>query len=117
MASSVLFAGWNRANVGREAQAAKLFQDFIAFYGAAQKEGRIESFEPVFLSAHGGDLNGFVLIRGEGAKLDALRRDEKFTDLIIRATVTLQGFGVVPGYVGEGVTSILKRWTAAAAST
>ncbi len=55
MADRVLFIGWNRAVVGREQQAMQLFQKVVEFYGKLQADGRIESFEPVLLSAHGGD--------------------------------------------------------------
>ena len=34
----------------------------------------IESFEPVFLEPHGGDLTGFILIQGDAAKLASRAR-------------------------------------------
>ena len=37
----------------------QLWQKSMEFYGGLQSNGRIESFEPVLLSAHGGDLNGY----------------------------------------------------------
>ena len=111
MADRVLFIGWNRAVVGRELQAMQLFQKTMEFYGKLQADGRIESFEPVLLSAHGGDLNGFFLLRGEAEKIGEVRRDETFLDLTIEAGYCLEGFGTVYGFIGEGLTDVFSRWS------
>jgi hypothetical protein len=55
MANGVLFIGWKRPVPGREQQAMGLFQKGIEYYAKSQSEGKIESYEPVILSAHGGD--------------------------------------------------------------
>lgn len=111
MANSVLFVGWNRAVVGREKQAMQLFQKCLEYYTKLKEEDKIESFEPVLLSAHGGDLNGFWLIKGSAQKLAEIRQDRIFGDLIIEAGFCLEGFGVVGGFVGEGLTSVFARWS------
>ena len=111
MADRVLFLGWNRSVAGREQQAMQLFQKAMEFYGGLQADGRIESFEPVILSAHGGDLNGFILLKGEAEKLEEVRRDDTFTNLSTEANYCLDGFGIVPGYIGEGLTDVFSRWT------
>jgi hypothetical protein len=111
MADRLLFIGWNRPVVGREQQAMKLFQKAAEFYGKLQADGRIESFEPVLLSSHGGDLNGFFLLRGEAEKIAELQRDETFIDISIEAGFCLEGAGAVLGFIGEGVTDIFSRWS------
>jgi hypothetical protein len=111
MADRVLFIGWNRAVVGRERQAMQLFQKAVEFYGELQADGRIESFEPVLLSAHGGDLNGFFLLRGEAEKIGELQRDKTFADLTLEAGYCLEGVGVIPGFIGEGLTDVFSRWS------
>ena len=111
MADRVLFLGWNRSVAGREQQAMQLFQKATEFYGGLQADGRIEGFEPVVLAAHGGDLNGFILLKGEAEKLDEVRRDDTFVDLSIEANYCLEGFGIVHGYIGEGITDAFSRWT------
>ncbi len=110
MADSALFMGWNRSVAGREQQAMKLFMNVMEYYGQLQNEGRIESFEPVILAAHGGDLNGFILIRGDAAKLDEIRREETFLNNVIEANFCLEGFGVIPGYIGDGVNTVFSQW-------
>ncbi len=111
MANRVLFLGWSRSIAGREQQATQLFQKCIEFYTKLQGDGRIESFEPVILSAHGGDLNGFVLLRGDAQKLAELREDDTFSDLVTEAVYCLEGFGVVLGYIGEGLAEVFSRWS------
>ena len=110
MADRVLFIGWNRPVVGREQQAMELFQKVVEFYGKLQADGRIESFEPVILAAHGGDLNGFFLLKGEAQKLAELREDNTFVQIVIEAGYCIDGFGVIPGYIGEGLTDVMSRW-------
>jgi hypothetical protein len=95
MAEAGLFIGWGETVRGREAQAVELFNEVIGYYGRLQEQGEIESFEPVFLEPHGGDLGGFVLIRGEAEKLAAVRVSDEFTQFSIRATMVVDGFGVV----------------------
>ena len=95
MADAGLFVGWGEAVRGREGQAVELFDEVLGYYGRLQEEGTIESFEPVFLEPHGGDLSGFVLIRGDADKLAALRVSDEFTQLSIKALLVVDSFGVV----------------------
>jgi len=44
-----------------------LFRESQAFYSEQKASGQITSFESVILSAHGGDLNGLILVKGEQA--------------------------------------------------
>jgi hypothetical protein len=111
MADRVLFIGWNRAAVGREQEAMRLWQKAMEYYSKLQADGRIESFEPVILTAHGGDLNGFVILKGDAAKLSEIRREDSFIDLTIEAGYCLEGFGIVVGYVGDGLTDVFGRWS------
>jgi len=111
MADRILFVGWNRVVAGREKQAMKLWLKSIEFYGSLQSNGRIDSFEPVILSSHGGDLNGYMMLRGDADKLAEVQEDETFIDLIVEADYCLNGFGVVPGYIGDSIMDRLSRWS------
>ena len=111
MANHALFLGWNRATAGREQQAMTLWGKSVEYYGKLQAEGRIESWEPVLLSAHGGDLNGFFLIKGDADKLDEIRRGDTFVDLTVEANYCLDGFGLIRSWVGDGVTDVVTRWS------
>ena len=111
MANRVLFIGWNRPVVGREKEAMQLWQKVMEYYKKLQEDGRIESFEPVLLTAHGGDLNGFVMLKGDAEKLGEIRREDTFIDLTIEGGYCLEGFGVIVGYVGEGLNDVFSRWS------
>ena len=110
MADRVIFMGWNRPLVGREQQAMQLFQKSMEYWEKQKTEGQIESYEPVFLNYHGGDLNGFVMVRGEAEKLAEVQNDGTFLDLATEANYCLEGYGVIIGYVGEGATEVFTRW-------
>jgi hypothetical protein len=111
MADQILFLGWNRSVTGREQQAMKMFEKSMEFFGKLQADGRIESFEPVLLSAHGGDLNGFTLLRGDADKLVKVRQDDTFINLIIEANYCLEDFGLITGFIGEGLTDLFARYS------
>jgi hypothetical protein len=109
-ATSVIFVGWNRPHTGRETEALESFTEFLGYLGEQQGQGKIESFEPVLLSAHGGDMNGFVVVRGDRARLDEMRRSERFLDQVTRASILVAGFGVVDGWIGEGLRAQMERF-------
>jgi len=111
MANGVLIIGWNYPRSGLEQQALELFHTSIQYFATMQKEGRIESFEPVFLTAHGGDLNGMILVRGEEEKLAGLRRDSMFRKILVEGPLCLTGFGAIDGLINDGITDFLKDWT------
>jgi hypothetical protein len=109
MGDSVIFMGWDRVVAGREQLSMQLFQDTLQYLGGQQAAGNIDSFEPVLLRPHGGDLNGFFLIRGESGKLNAMVESPEWTAFVNRGTMIMQGLGVVPGVAGE----LLMEWMAA----
>src|SRR5215470_15363067 len=108
-ADSVLFIGWDRAVHGKEKQALETFGEAMAFWGQQVASGKVESFEPIVLDLHGGDLNGFMLIRGTAANLAELADSDAFRDLVVRADMTVRGIGVVTGKTGEGVQQQIAR--------
>ena len=69
MGTNVVFMGWDRPTPGREQMAVAHFQEFTQYLGGLQQAGTIQSFDTVLLNSHGGDLNGFALIRETRASL------------------------------------------------
>ena len=76
----------------------------------AASRGAVDSFEPCLIAPHGGDLDGFILVRGERSKLSTMRFSEEFEELVSKCLVSVDGFGVVEAYVGESVTTQLQRY-------
>jgi len=110
VADAAIFVGWGPVVRGREAKALAVFNEAMGYYTRLQQESAIESFEPVVLSAHGGDLAGFVLLRGERTKLDALKATEEFGRITVRANLIVDNLGVVDAAIGEGLTTGLATF-------
>jgi hypothetical protein len=107
MADFGLFVGFGYPVRGRERQAVKVFNEAVEYYARLQQQGEIESFEPVFLEPHGGDLNGFTLIRGDRDKLASIRTSDEFARLSIRADLIVEGFGVIGAQLGEQIETLM----------
>jgi len=110
MADEALFFGWGEVVRGREAKALEVFGEAIQYYAQLQQDGKIESFEPWFLAPHGGDLGGFVLIRGEREQLDEIRRSAEFERLLTRASLVVDGTGSINAYTGDKLASLMGQF-------
>jgi hypothetical protein len=103
MAGDALFLGWGPVVRGRELKALEVFQETLTYYGSLQEDGRIDSFEPVLLALHGGDLAGFILLRGTRTSLDEIRSSAEFRRLVTRAATIVDDVGVIDAYTGEAL--------------
>ena len=112
MADSALFIGWGEVVRGREERALEVFNETIQYYGRLQEESRIESFEPCLLDPHGGDLAGFILIRGSAEQMDALHHDDEFQRNMTRANFIVDNLGVIHAYLGEELGRQMSRFQA-----
>jgi len=111
MGSNVILFGWNRSMPGREKISAQHFDEYVKYLTGLQQKGTIQSFDVVFLDPHGGDLNGFFLIKGEPAKLDGLLATSDWVGHIMRAFLHLDGGGVIRGVTGTEIPSRMALWT------
>jgi hypothetical protein len=110
MADYGLFVGWGQIPRGRERKALDVFNEITRYYAGLQENGEIESFEPVLLEPHGGDLSGFILVRGEREKLARLRVDSDFQRRTVRAELVVDGFGVVGAAIGGAIGESMVRY-------
>jgi hypothetical protein len=110
MAKGALFVGWGAAVAGREAKALQVFGEAIQYYTRLQGRGAIDGFEPVALQPHGGDLAGFLLVKGDREKLAALLVDDEFINLNARAQLVVTNFGVVLGHTGEDLQRLFQEF-------
>jgi hypothetical protein len=113
MADAGLFIGWGEVVRGREAEAVETFNATMEYFARLQSDGTIESIEPVFLEPHGGDLQGFFFVRGDAEKLAALRVDDDFQDVIIRAGLVVDSVGVVGASMGARLERLMGAYTEA----
>jgi hypothetical protein len=110
MANGALLIGWGPAVRGREKKALQVFIEGIQYYARLQQQGTIESFEPVLLQYHGGDFQGFVLLRGDREKLSALQSNEEFMRLSNRAALIVENLGIINAYIGEELQKLLADY-------
>src|SRR5262245_16682350 len=99
MAEATLFIGWGAGIAGRERQAVEVFGQTLQYYERLRRDGEISSVEPCLLEPHGGDLAGFILIRGDRDRLTHLRYTSEFLHNLNRAQLVVQSVGVVTGFV------------------
>src|SRR5438132_12687612 len=81
MAKGAMFVGWGAAVHGREQKALQVFGEAIQYYTRLQQAGRIDGFEPFQLQPHGGDLAGFLILKGEQETLARMLVDPEFVAL------------------------------------
>jgi hypothetical protein len=71
---------------GRERLAVDTFVEVGRYLGRLLDTGVVSSFRPYFFADGAmGDVSGFFLLEGDREQLDALRRDEEFVTLTLRA--------------------------------
>ena len=110
MADAAIVIRWDRVVPGREQQALSIFGQSLEYYGTLQSEGAIESFEPILFNPTGGDLNGIILLRGSADQMDAVKRDDRFIDIMMRAAHSCERLGVNEAYLEGELQSRMARW-------
>jgi hypothetical protein len=100
MADWALFVGFGFPVRGREQKSADVFNEAMSYWGELQGRGKLEGVEAFFLEPHGGDLGGFVLLRGEREQLDRVRATDEFQRLVTRAQLIVENFCVVCAATG-----------------
>lgn len=117
MATAVLFIGWNRPYPGSEEKAyGYLLGEGLAYLRSIEGSA-FERLEVVGLTAHRGDLNGMILLFGERARLDELRRSDEFEAFAMKMGSMFDRFGVIPGVNWEGMQAVVARRAAAQTKT
>ncbi len=110
MATAVLFMGWDRPHNLADMQGAYgwLMSEGIGFL--KKQEGKaFERMEMLGLTPHGGDMNGCIILFGERAKLDELRRTDEFEAFSGGMMERFGRWGVVPGLNWDGIQALMKR--------
>jgi hypothetical protein len=110
MADAALLVRWNRPVAGREQQALSLFGKSLEYYGTLQRDGAIESFEPVLLDPVSIDLSGFVLLRGSPEQLATLKRQDQFVEIMISAEHLIEGVGVIDGHLDNELQNRMAKY-------
>ncbi|NNM06381.1 MAG: hypothetical protein HKO65_14915 [Gemmatimonadetes bacterium] len=110
MHRNAVFFAWNRSVPGREEASGAHFDEFVAYLSAQAQNGTIQGFDVVFLDPHGGDMNGFFLIKGEPEGIQALLSSPEWTEHMTRASLHLMGSGSVGAVTGDQVARRMDLW-------
>jgi hypothetical protein len=103
MAEAGVFIGWTAPVRGREEKAIQVFGEAMAYWASLEEDGKIEGSQAAFLRPHGGDLGGFMLLRGTSEQMNAVTQEEEFNRINVRAALVVEGYGVVPAFLDEGI--------------
>ena len=113
MGPNIILFGWKQSIPGRESLSAQHFQDFMQYLQSQQDQGVVQSFEPMLLEPHSGDLQGFFRIEGEPSKLATLVGSPEWTQHQARAVLHLTGVTLLRGFTGAAVMERMEIWTKA----
>ena len=110
MADRLLFIGWDEVVRGREERAVEVFNESVGLYGRMQQEGRIESFDAVFLTPNGSGLQGYFQLHGTEEQINALRNAEDFTRSAIAASLIVDDFRIIDGWTGQAIADQMAMY-------
>jgi hypothetical protein len=105
-----IFVGFGWPVRGREQNATKVFNEAVELWTKLQDEGRISSWQPVFLEPHGGDLGGFFLLWGERDEIARIRSSDELTRLATRAQLIVEHFGIVGAETGDRIGAQMQMF-------
>ncbi|OJU89758.1 MAG: hypothetical protein BGO13_06110 [Burkholderiales bacterium 66-5] len=105
-----LLVGWGAIIPGREKQAAQVLGEAMGYLTALKCEGRLDGMDAVLLEPHGGELEGFVLLRGDAAQLAALRAEPAFVRTIVAVQLVHAKVRVVAAFEGAAMQSLMGIW-------
>ena len=114
MTDSALIIQWGATAPGRERKAVELFGETLRFLTGLVTNGRVASVEPFFLQPHGGNVEGFFIMRGDRDELNKIRGEDDFQRYSVRAQAVVQNFGVIEAITGEQLNKHMA-WFADAA--
>jgi hypothetical protein len=95
MAEFGLFIGFGAPRAGREIQASKVFGEVMAYFMGLKQSGDVENVEVAVLEVHGGDLGGFIMLRGDQERLGRVRASAEFQRVLLRGGFAVEHVGVV----------------------
>ena len=115
MAKGALYIRWGFPTPALAERAVREFAEAMEYWKRKQEEKMIDSFEAVFLDYIGGDLSGFLLIRGDREKLNKIRMDPEFESRNQKVALLVPNFGVVDAFIGEDLQRRMTQYQQALA--
>lgn len=104
-----LFIGWGQIARGREVGALTVFRDTQNYWQERKDAGEVDDYATYMLEAHGGDLTGFILVRGDREQLAKLRTSDEFLHIADRARAVVDMRAIAPAYTGDELDRFVSR--------
>jgi hypothetical protein len=71
------------------------YEETIIDPDGLKQSGEVENLEVAILEVHGGDLGGFILLRGDQEQLGRVRASAEFQHLVLRGGFAVEHVGVI----------------------
>jgi hypothetical protein len=110
MAEAALCTTWGDVRPGREKLALEVYNETLQYWARLQQDGRIERFDVAVLGPTGGDLGGFILVRGTAQQIDSLRRTDEYLELTQRVQMIADRFRITDAFVDEGLAQVMGQY-------
>ena len=110
MAEAALCTVWGEAVPGREKQALDVYNEVVQYWARLQQEGKIERFDVTVLTPTGGDVTGFLLVRGTAEQIDSVRRTKEYLQLLSRVQLITTHLRIADAFVVEGLAQIMGQY-------
>jgi hypothetical protein len=110
MAEAALCITWGATVPGREKRALEVYNETLQYWARLQQEGRIERFDVAVLGPTGGDLGGFMLVRGTAQQIDSVRRTDEYLELIQRVQLIADHLRIADAFVDDGLAQIMGQY-------
>jgi hypothetical protein len=110
MAEAALCLVWGAPIPGRERQALNAFNEALQYWAGLQLEGEIERFDVTVLAPTGGQVAGFLVVRGTAEQIDSLRRSKEYLQQVARVQLVASQLSVADAYVDEGLVQIVDQY-------
>jgi hypothetical protein len=110
MAEAALCTVFGEPVPGREKQALSVYNDTMQYWGRLQQEGKIERFDITVLTPSGGDVTGFIVVRGTAEQIDSVRRTKEYQQLLNRVQLVVSHLRVNDAFVDEGLGQIMGQY-------
>jgi hypothetical protein len=107
MADRCLLTTWGEVARGREERAVECFNETVGYYGRAQQEGRIESFDTVLCSPNG-VLDGYIKVEGTAQQLAAMKEDREFQRIMAEAGTIVDDLAITDAVCNQGVADQME---------
>jgi len=107
MAEAALCTVWGDPIPGREKRALNIYNEAMQYWARLQQEGKIERFDVTVLAFSGGDVAGFLVVRGTAEQIASVRRSQEFQQYVARGQLVASHVSVARAYVDEGLAQFI----------